>query len=108
MAEAMDLETLLDLTRESLIAGDMGALADLVAGTDQALENLGKVDGALVKRLAVKAGQNERLIAAAVKGVRAALRRSRDLTDEGRFSIYDAGGRRDQPGLPPQESARRL
>jgi hypothetical protein len=108
MAETMDLERLLDLTRERLIAGDMGALADLVAGTEQALENLGTADGALVKRLAVKAGQNERLIAAAVKGVRAAQRRSRELTDEGRFSIYDAGGRRDQPGLPPQESARRF
>ncbi|NGM44384.1 hypothetical protein G5B31_02405 [Rhodobacter sp. SGA-6-6] len=108
MADCAALETILDRSREALAAGDLAALAGLAAETEAALADAGCCGRALAGRLAEKARRNERLIAAALAGVRAARRRAQDLTDQGRFSTYDAGGRRGQPGLVAATPARRL
>lgn len=108
MADCAALETILDRGRAALTAGDLAALAGLAAETEAALAAAGRCDRALALRLAGKARRNERLIAAALAGVRAARRRAQELTDQGRFSTYDAGGRRGQPGLAAGTPARRL
>lgn len=108
MADCAALETILDRSREALRVGDLPALAGLAAETGAALAAAGGCDRALAGRLAAKARRNERLLAAALAGVRAARRRAQELSDQGRFSTYDAGGRRGQPGLAAGLPARRL
>jgi len=109
MADFAALETILDRARAALVAGDIVALDGMAADAEAALATAGHCDRAAAERIAAKAQQNEHLIAEAMKGIRAAQRRVRDLTDHGRFSTYDSGGRRGQPGLSPQGvAARRL
>lgn len=108
MADCAALEMILDRSRAALAAGDLAALAGLAAETEAALAAARQGDRALAARLAEKARRNERLLAAALAGVRAARRRAQELTDRGRFSTYDAGGRRAQPGLAAAAPARRL
>lgn len=109
MADFAALETILDRARAALLAGDIVALDGTAADAEAALAAAGRCDRAAAERIAAKAQWNERLIAEAMKGIRAAQRRARDLTDHGRFSTYDPDGRRGQPGLSPQGlAARRL
>ena len=102
MADFSRIEKALDLTREALCKGDMPALDGLAAEVEAAIAEPGACSRAVARRLADKAALNERLIAAAMQGIRAAKRRAQDLTDQGRFSTYDATGRRGQPGLAPE------
>ena len=105
MADFAALETIL-IARVALVAGDIAALDGMTADAKQRLPR-GPLRQAAVERIAAKAQQNEHLIAEAMKGIRAAQRRARDLTDHGRFSTYDSGGRRGQPGLVPHGAADR-
>lgn len=107
MVDFAVLETILDRTHAALMAGDIMALEGMAADAEAALAAAGRCDKATAERLADKARQNEQLIGAAVKGVRAAQRRAQELTDRGRFSTYDSDGRRAQPGLAPQGAAER-
>lgn len=108
MADLDALETILDRTRAALMAGDITALEGMAADAEAALTAaVGHCDRTTAERLAEKARHNEQLIGAAMKGIRAAQRRAQDLTDRGRFSTYDSGGQRGQPGLAPQGAAAR-
>ena len=109
MADFAGLETILDRARAALVAGDIASLDGMAADAEVALATAGHCDRAAAERIAAKAQRNEHLIAEAMKGIRAAQRRARDLTDHGRFSTYDSDGRRGQPGLSLQGfAARRL
>ncbi len=108
MTDRSDVETLLDATQVALRSGDLAALTDLAGRVETAMSAMGRPDAVTLRRLQDKARRNERLLAAAAKGVAAARRRARDLTDEGRFSTYGADGRRDQVGLAACLPARRL
>ncbi len=107
MADFAALETILDRTHAALMAGDIAALEGMASDAEAALAAAGRCDRTTAERLADKARQNEQLIGAAMKGVRAAQRRAQDLAEWGRFSTYDSGGRRGQPGLAPQGTADR-
>ena len=109
MTDTAGLEGILDETRKALMAGDLAALAGLALAAEQTLTRL-KPDCTpeAAERLAQKARPNERLITAALRGMKAATRRVRELTDDGRFSTYDANGRRNQPGLASPAAARRI
>ena len=102
------IETILDETHAALRAGNLPRLAELSEQAELALANISSCERALAERLKRKAERNERMIAAAVKGVKAARLRARELTAKGRFSTYDSGGRRDQVGLPAQGPSRRV
>jgi hypothetical protein len=98
MTDRSDVEALLDATQIALRSG----------GVEAAMAAMGRPDAATLRRLQDKARRNERLLSAAARGVAAARRRARDLSDEGRFSTYGADGRRDQVGLAAGLPARRL
>lgn len=100
-----DLEAILDDSRAALLAGDMARLADLADALAVAEP---PSDPAALHRLRQKAERNAQLLAAALKGIRAARRRLQDLTGQGRSSTYDAQGRRGEIGAAPLPPARRL
>jgi hypothetical protein len=100
MADYTYLETLLDDTLTAIKSGDLTWLADLSLRAETAFATQGNCGRDLAKRLQSKAKRNERLLAAAIKGVKAARQRVSDFSSAGRFSTYDAGGQRDQVGVP--------
>lgn len=108
LLDPVDLEACLDATRVALMAGDMDSLAKLAALVDAASTAGSAPDEAAARRIRRKAEHNGRMLQAALKGVRAARQRAMELGTQGRFSTYDAGGRRDQLGLGPAGPARRL
>ncbi len=85
------LEALLDTAREALLDGDILKLAALAGELEAA--TLPR-DPAALHRSRAKAGRNAALLAAALKGLRAARRRAEELAQPDRFSTYDARGRR--------------
>lgn len=98
-----DLEALLDETRAALLAGDilrLAALADRVAAAPP------PADLAQLDRTRRKAARNATLLSAAMKGLRAARRRAEEAGRQGRFSTYDAQGRRDEIGSPAAPARR--
>ena len=108
MADLAILETFLDTSTQALKAG---SLADLTALSDQAeaaLNAAGKPDAAVARRLRDKAMRNQALILAALKGVKAARQRARDLASAGQFSTYDAAGQRNQVGEASLPLGRRV
>ena len=88
-AELPQLEQLLDNVAAAILAGDMARLAELSELADAASEGFALQDQAQARRIRKKAECNARLLAAAVKGVRAARRRAVELTEAGRFSTRD-------------------
>lgn len=108
MADFRQLETDLDLAEAALIAGDLQSLERLTTALEAALSADGNGDHILALRIADKARRNEALISAALKGVHSARRRVDELSDQGRFSTYDSGGHREQPGLQAPIGGRRL
>ncbi|MEZ5796994.1 MAG: hypothetical protein R3D63_05635 [Paracoccaceae bacterium] len=110
MPDPASLETFLLATGAALKAGDLPLLADLADRVEAALAEGTAAGGdpRQAARVLQAARENERLLLAAMKGVRAARARAAQLTDRGRFSTYDAGGRRDLLGMPPTGPARRL
>ncbi len=108
MADFERLQALLDQGHAALMAGDLSVLAGLATEVEVALGAAGSCDLGQARQLAALASRNERLLEAALGGVRAARRRARDLSDQGRFSTYDVGGQRGQPGLTGAATARRI
>ena len=106
--ETADLEACLDATRTALMAGDMVTLAKLAGLVEVAIASSGRPEGPALLRVKKKAEANGRILQAALKGVRAARQRAQELSNHGRFSTYDAGGRRDQIGVAAAIPARRL
>jgi hypothetical protein len=108
LPDPADLEACLDATRAALMAGDMDALAKLAELVETARAAGSAPNEAAARRIKSKAEHNGRMLQAALKGVRAARQRAQELGTQGRFSTYDAGGRRDQHGLASAIPARRL
>lgn len=99
---------LLENTRTALLSGDFQELSNLTLALEAALSEIGSMQGESLQAIRESAAENDRLLSAAAKGVRAAQRRAKDLTDQGRFSTYDIGGQRNQPGLAASSKARRV
>lgn len=102
------LEMILVQSRKALLAGDLAGLAGLSGQLETVpLTEMPKTL-AEARRIKQMAEENELLFAAAMKGVRAARQRLRDLSEHGRFSTYESNGRRQQTGVSNQAPARRL
>ncbi|WP_395540521.1 hypothetical protein [Neotabrizicola sp. sgz301269] len=86
-----ELESLLDSARDALLAGDILKLAALADALEAAASPR---EPAALRRSRDKAARNAALLSAAMKGLRAALRRAEELTQPDRFSTYDSSGRR--------------
>lgn len=97
--ESDDLTACLAEIRTALLAGRIDQLTDLSARIERALEQRPRLRESSLSSLRSAAEGNRHLLDAALKGVRAAKRRAHDLTEEGRFSTYEQGGKRSQPGL---------
>ena len=108
MTDFTMLETILDDSFIALKSGNLPQLLDLSERTEAALDFDHGSDSGLAERVREKARRNEVLIAAAIKGVKAARQRARDLSAAGQFSTYDAAGQRNQVGHSSGPAARRV
>lgn len=102
------LETVLDESAVALKSGNLRRLNDLADQADVAIVGTGRPNEISVERLRDKAQRNATLIAAAIKGVKAARQRAKDLSATGQFSTYDATGQRNQVGLALLPASRRV
>lgn len=94
--------------REALLSGDFASLTNLTERTENALELGAHVSEPTLLRLRTVAEENRDLLESALRGIRAAKRRASDLTEAGRFSTYEQGGKRNQHGLPSIHRSIRL
>lgn len=101
------LESLLDETRDALLAGDLSRLGALADRTEQALAASSPAGLAEPGRLRDLSRRNEALLAAAIRGVKAARRRAVEVAGHGRFATYDAQGKRADMGAPAAALVRR-
>lgn len=108
MRNDQGLEQILDDTRLAILAGDFKALAELAERCEAFLSGGLARNPAELGRIAAKAERNATLLKAASRGVAAARRRARELAEGGRFSTYDAAGRRGQLTDDQAAPARRL
>ncbi len=99
MMEALTaLDGMLDAERHAIRNGEFGGLESLALAKGRLLEqvtaSVGRADGDALARLRDKADANQRLLAAAIKGVRAAQRRL-DMIRRASSSLntYDSLGR---------------
>ena len=104
--DAQAMEAGLDEMRSALLAGDMARLA-AVSARIVAEDTLPGLTPPVAARLRVKAEANARLLAAALKGLKAAQRRAAELAGAGQFSTYDASGQRCRPEAPTAFPLRR-
>ncbi|MDQ2065308.1 hypothetical protein Q9295_02885 [Xinfangfangia sp. CPCC 101601] len=108
MVDYAALEMILDKSIQSLASANLAQLHGLAEQTEAALSATGPFDKERADRLVTKAALSNALIGAALKGVSSARQRANELTDQGRFSTYQSGGQRVQPGLSLSLAARRL
>ncbi|MCB6177957.1 hypothetical protein LHP98_07410 [Rhodobacter sp. Har01] len=101
------LESLLLGTRDALLSGDLSRLGALSEETEQALAAGVPPDAAEAERLRALAERNRPLLAAAIRGVKAAQRRAAEVAGHGSFVTYDARGNRDILGRAPAAPVRR-
>ncbi|MBW6505399.1 MAG: flagellar protein FlgN [Rhodobacteraceae bacterium] len=88
------LERLFDLEGHAIRAGSFSALTDLATRKEELAKGLAGAPAEALERLRARALSNQRLLAAALKGVRAAQRRLDLITRASRsLSSYDALGR---------------
>ena len=88
------LERLLDVERHAIRSGSFDGLADLAFRKQALLDQLSAAGPDTLARLHGKAVRNQRLLAAALKGVRAAQRRLAMIRRAARsLDSYDALGR---------------
>ena len=92
---SMQLELLLDQTRDALIAGNFAVLAQLSAQVEALADAFPRVDRPTADRLRSKADRNARLLQAATRGIKAARQRLSDIGTASTLSTYDARGRRE-------------
>ena len=102
------LEVLLDLTRDALIAGDFAVLAQLSAQVEVLADAFPRVDRQTADRLRSKADRNARLLQAATRGIKAARQRLSDISTASTLSTYDARGRREVIVGPSSFAPRRV
>lgn len=101
-----ELHGLLADTRTALLAGDLAALSAMAERTEAAIATLPASRAELVE-LQAGAARNAALLAAGLRGVRAARRRLAEIAGYGRFSTYDAQGRLGLVGGAPAKPMRR-
>jgi hypothetical protein len=94
--------------RTALLAGNLVELANLSGKLEETAETMLPKSLKEARLIRQMAEENSVLLAAALKGVRAARQRLRDLSEQGRFSTYESNGNRYQPGVSIQAPARRL
>lgn len=88
------LETLLDQTRDAVLAGDLVQLAELAPQVAAMAEDLPRLDAAAAERLRRKAERNAQLLQAATRGVRAAQGRMGEIASGPMLTTYDARGQK--------------
>lgn len=92
--EIESLERLLDVERFAIRAGAFDGLVEIASRKEVLIDTLGGVDAETLARLRKKAEGNQRLLSAALKGVRAAQRRLDMIRRASRsLNSYDALGR---------------
>ncbi len=102
------LETLLDQTRDAVLAGDFAALADLAPQVEAEAGDLPRLDAAAARRLQQKAARNAQLLQAATRGIRAAQDRLEEICNGPTLTTYDARGKRAAIALPSVVLPRRF
>lgn len=108
MPDLAALEKIIDDSVAALKAGNLSLLTDLSDRADAAMRGDGPANSAAAKRLRGKVLRNEALISAALKGVKSARQRAKDLMSAGQFTTYDATGHRSHVGQSCQPASRRL
>lgn len=94
-AEPLPLETALADLQAALKRGDLAGLDALLDRVAQTAAAGIPADAATAARLRAQAAQNDRLLAATLRGLRSARRRLADLrAAKDGFSTYDAAGNR--------------
>lgn len=108
MSDTAPLSDLLDSLHAALIAGKFDQLAALEQAIRDACARLPR-DPALAATLRAKAQRNDRLLAASLRGLRAARRRIAELQalDAG-HATYDPGGRKQHLPLQAAQLSRRF
>lgn len=102
------LETIIDDSIAALKAGNLNLLNDLSEKADAAMTREGSANATAAGRLRGKTLRNEALISAAIKGVKAARQRAKDLIGAGQFSTYDSTGHRNHVGQSSLSATRRV
>jgi hypothetical protein len=102
------LETLLDQTRDAVLAGDIAALADLAPQVEAEAGDLPRLDASAVRRLQEKAARNAQLLQAATRGIRAAQDRLEEISSGPTLTTYDARGKRAAIAPPSPAMPRRF
>ena len=108
MPDFQMLEVILDESVIALKAGNLFRLGDLSDMADVAISGDGGIDRRSAERLHDKAQHNAALIAAAIKGVKVARQRAKELSAGGQFLTYDSKGQRNQVGLSSLPASRRF
>jgi hypothetical protein len=101
------LDSLLDLTADALLRGDLAALPGLTRAIEAQADTRPQ-DRAMAERLRVKADRNARLLQAAGRGVRAARARLADIATGPVLTTYDCRGRRESVAAIDPCPARRV
>jgi hypothetical protein len=101
------LDSLLDLTADALLRGDLAALAGLTEAIEAQADTPPR-DRAAAERLRAKADRNARLLQAAGRGVRAARARLGDIATGPVLTTYDARGHRESIAAVDPAAARRV
>ncbi len=104
----IDLENLMDQTRDAVLAGDLATLADLAPRMAALAEDLPRLDAATAGRLIRLAQRNAQLLQAATRGVRAAQVRLSEITNGPTLTTYDARGQKAALALPSTLIPRRI
>ncbi|MGZ9812575.1 hypothetical protein ACXN5S_19095 [Pseudoroseicyclus sp. H15] len=96
----MRFDTLLSEERQCILAGDFAALSDIGLRKAALFEELRhSADAAALRRIGTQLKRNQRLLAAAISGVREAERRVGLLHQaESDFSTYSENGTRNATG----------
>lgn len=93
--DAAALEEALMGLQAALRAGDLTQLAALLDAVTETAARGVAGDAATLARLRATAAQNDRLLAATLRGLRSARRRLAELqAAQAGFATYDSGGRR--------------
>ena len=108
MPDLAALEKIIDNSVAALKAGDLSVLTDLSDQAEAAMIGNGPANTAAAARLRDKVLRNEALISAALKGVKSARQRAKDLMSAGQFTTYNAAGHKSQVGQSCQPASRRL
>lgn len=102
------LEAILDLVGDALIRGDIVGMAGLADELDSLSAAISSLDRPTAERLRRRAQRNERLLSAALSGVRAARNRVAEIKSAPQLTTYTSGGRREVLPLPSALAARRV